>query len=229
KTCIVGIFIAVCDKIRSAYKIQQQILYEKRKQKTGFCYRTSKIGRELPPDNILSVFFIPSERQWNEGLNTVFPRIVLQQCVCSLTGIGTHGRKLDLYQQWYLTIDQFQYILKQRYFFFCVKKGIFLQFLVSHFTYRKINAAHSCKSMIMKNYQLLVLGKLYIQFYTVTMFYRIRKGGHRIFRNPLIRGKKTSVGKKMMDKFLRLFFPGQPGHDAVKIKTKKQKQDNRNN
>lgn len=56
KTHILRICIAVCNKIRPSDKIQKEIFYKKRQQKSGFCYRLGQIGRELSPDYVFAVF-----------------------------------------------------------------------------------------------------------------------------------------------------------------------------
>jgi len=100
-----------------------------------------------------------------------------------------------------------------------------LQFTVCHFTDRKVNATHAGEGVIMKYYNLLVFGKLYVQFNSITFLYSSCKSRNRIFRDALIRGKKSPVCKKAMQKCVHILFPSEVWHNAIEIETEYKKQD----
>lgn len=56
---ILGIFVTVGNKIRSADEIQKQMLYQEAQHIAALCHRPCQIGRKLSPDHILSVPAVP--------------------------------------------------------------------------------------------------------------------------------------------------------------------------
>lgn len=58
---VLGVFIAIGNKIRSSDKVQQQMLHKKAQHISAFGNRTRQIGGELSPDNIFSVSAVPQK------------------------------------------------------------------------------------------------------------------------------------------------------------------------